>query len=117
MPTSLRALLSQRASATPHAIAITADDTSITWSALQGRARRVAAALVRDGIGVQARVAYLGKNDPRWRTCAPAALGGLPVFVGRGSRGLDPIGRGCRRRGHGRNLDPLGAELRRILEP
>jgi acyl-CoA synthetase (AMP-forming)/AMP-acid ligase II len=108
MPTSLRALLSQRASATPHAIAITADDTSITWSALQGRARRVAAALARDGIGVQARVAYLGKNDPRyfeilfgcglaaavpvplnWRL-APAELGAIVSDSGADLLFLDP---------------------------
>ena len=59
-------LLSERVAAGPNAVAITAGRTNITWIELQRRARRVASALVRDGVGVQARVAYLGKNDARY---------------------------------------------------
>src|SRR6202161_4895009 len=53
---SLRALLEARG----------ADGAELTWSGLREQARRVAAALVRDGVGSQDRVIYLGKNDPRY---------------------------------------------------
>ena len=52
MATSLRMLLSERVGAAPNAVAITAGPTNITWAELQRGARRVASALVRDGIGV-----------------------------------------------------------------
>ena len=66
LPNSLRDLLIEREQTAPDAVVATADGVSVTWRQLAQRARRVAAALVRDGVGVQGRVSYLGKNDLRY---------------------------------------------------
>jgi acyl-CoA synthetase (AMP-forming)/AMP-acid ligase II len=62
MTASLRALLEQGARMTPNRRVV--DD--LTWAQLHVQALRVASALVRDGVGVQERVVYLGKNDARF---------------------------------------------------
>ncbi|GLE53850.1 AMP-binding protein [Mycobacterium montefiorense] len=62
MPNSLRQLLTEREQRTPDAVAITVEQTNITWRELGHRSRRVAAALARDGAADQSRVGYLGKN-------------------------------------------------------
>jgi long-chain acyl-CoA synthetase len=62
MTSSLRALLEERLRADPDRVALVEDTTEVTWAELADRARRVAAALVRDGVAPQQRVAYLGKN-------------------------------------------------------
>jgi acyl-CoA synthetase (AMP-forming)/AMP-acid ligase II len=59
---SLRALLEEGARTTPGRRVV--DD--LTWAQLHVQALRVASALVRDGVGVQERVVYLGKNDARF---------------------------------------------------
>ena len=66
MTESLRALLEAGVADSPDKIVICADGVELTWSALGRQARRVAAALVRDGVKPQDRVIYLGKNDPRY---------------------------------------------------
>jgi long-chain acyl-CoA synthetase len=63
MPASLRELLEQLMRERPSDVALSADGQDVTWSELAARAHGVAAALVRDGIEPQARVAYLGKNS------------------------------------------------------
>jgi long-chain acyl-CoA synthetase len=62
MTASLRALLEEGARTTPDRRVV--DD--LTWAQLHVQALRVASALVRDGVGVQERVVYLGKNDARF---------------------------------------------------
>jgi long-chain acyl-CoA synthetase len=62
MTASLRALLEEGARTTPNRRVI--DD--LTWAQLHVQALRVASALVRDGVGTQERVVYLGKNDARF---------------------------------------------------
>jgi long-chain acyl-CoA synthetase len=62
MTASLRALLEEGARTTPGRRVV--DD--LTWAQLHVQALRVASALVRDGVGVQERVVYLGKNDVRF---------------------------------------------------
>jgi len=66
MTGSLRALLEAGAAKTPDKVVVSADGIELTWSRLHEQACRVAAALVRDGVGPQDRVIYLGKNDPRY---------------------------------------------------
>jgi acyl-CoA synthetase (AMP-forming)/AMP-acid ligase II len=66
MPGSLRALLEAGVADAPDKVVISAVGAKLTWSRLQEQARRVAAALVRDGVKPQDRVIYLGKNDPRY---------------------------------------------------
>jgi acyl-CoA synthetase (AMP-forming)/AMP-acid ligase II len=63
---SLRALLEAGVASAPDKAIVSADGTELTWSGLREQARRVAAALVRDGVKPQDRVIYLGKNDPRY---------------------------------------------------
>jgi acyl-CoA synthetase (AMP-forming)/AMP-acid ligase II len=60
---SLRELL---LNADPGAVVLSAATGETTWAQLREQATRVASALVRDGVGVQDRVVYLGKNDPRF---------------------------------------------------
>jgi acyl-CoA synthetase (AMP-forming)/AMP-acid ligase II len=62
MTSSLRALLEEGVRTTPDRRVV--DD--LTWAQLHVQALRVASALVRDGVGVQERVVYLGKNDARF---------------------------------------------------
>ena len=62
MTASLRALLEEGARTAPDRRVV--DD--LTWAQLHVQAQRVASALVRDGVGVQERVVYLGKNDARF---------------------------------------------------
>lgn len=62
MTASLRALLEEGARTTPNGLVV--DD--LTWAQLHGQALRVASALLRDGVAVQERVVYLGKNDARF---------------------------------------------------
>ncbi len=67
MTASLRELLDNGADATPDAVAVTGDDgRATTWPPLRDGARAVAAGLVRDGVGVQDRVVFVGKNDARF---------------------------------------------------
>ena len=63
---SLRALLEAGVASAPDKVVVSADGAEMTWSGLHEQACRVAAALVRDGVGLQDRVIYLGKNDPRY---------------------------------------------------
>jgi long-chain acyl-CoA synthetase len=62
MTASLRALLEEGARTTPDRRVV----DELTWAQLHVQALRVASALVRDGVGVQERVVYLGKNDARF---------------------------------------------------
>ena len=66
MTGSLRALLEAGVESAPGKVIISAGPAEMTWSTLQHRACRVAAALVRDGVKPQDRVIYLGKNDARY---------------------------------------------------
>lgn len=66
MTTSLRELLERSADEAPDRIAVAADGTNLTWADLRASARRVAAALQRDGVRASDRVLYIGKNDPRY---------------------------------------------------
>jgi acyl-CoA synthetase (AMP-forming)/AMP-acid ligase II len=66
MTGSLRALLETAVAKTPDKVAISAEGVELTWSRLHEQVCRVAAALMRDGVGPQDRVIYLGKNDPRY---------------------------------------------------
>jgi acyl-CoA synthetase (AMP-forming)/AMP-acid ligase II len=66
MTGSLRALLEAGVEKVPEKIVLSADGVEITWAMLRAQARRVATALVRDGVKPQDRVIYLGKNDPRY---------------------------------------------------
>jgi long-chain acyl-CoA synthetase len=63
MTSQLRKLLDAGVARTPDVVALTGDGVSLTWAQLADRARRVASALVRDGVAAQDRVVYLGKND------------------------------------------------------
>jgi len=62
MTASLRALLEEGARTSPDRRVV--DD--LTWAQLRAQALRVASALLRDEVGVQERVVYLGKNDARF---------------------------------------------------
>jgi long-chain acyl-CoA synthetase len=59
---SLGTLLDSRARRWPEEVVLTEDGTDLTWAALREQARRVACALVRDGVEPGHRVAYVGKN-------------------------------------------------------
>jgi long-chain acyl-CoA synthetase len=63
MPSSLRDLLDLGMRVHPSRVALVAEGREVTWSELGVEARAVAAALVRDGIVAQARIAYVGKNS------------------------------------------------------
>ena len=64
MTASLRAMIDE---AVPGQVAlIVPDGEVVTWATLRERAVRVASALVREGVAVQERVVYLGKNDARF---------------------------------------------------
>ncbi|MFC4949631.1 AMP-binding protein [Pseudonocardia sp. GCM10023141] len=65
MTASLRELLEGRARSNPDDVVLVGPGEQVTWAQLHERAVRVAAGLVRDGVGVQERVLYLGKNDLR----------------------------------------------------
>ena len=45
----------------------------LTWSDLHAEARRIAAALARDGVKPQDRVVFVGKNDPPTSATCSAA--------------------------------------------
>lgn len=66
MAKSLRELLTTNAMATPETVIVTAGAEEVTWADLHDGALRVASALIRDGVGPQERVLYIGKNDPRF---------------------------------------------------
>lgn len=66
MPASLRELLEHGARMSPEKVVISGAGTTINWADLLERARRVAAALVRDGVQPQDRVVLIAKNDPRY---------------------------------------------------
>ncbi|HZZ48674.1 MAG TPA: AMP-binding protein [Pseudonocardia sp.] len=66
MTSQLRELLDTGLTRAPDAVVLTGDGGSLTWAQIADRARRVASALVRDGVSPQDRVVYLGKNDVRF---------------------------------------------------
>jgi len=66
MTSSLRELLERGAATSPDAVMVSGAGQHLTWSALHAEARRIAAALVRDGVKAQDRVVYVGKNDPAY---------------------------------------------------
>ena len=66
MTSSLRELLERGATGSPDTIVVSGGDQHLTWSDLHAEARRVAAALARDGVKPQDRVVFVGKNDPSY---------------------------------------------------
>ena len=66
MANRLRELLKRGLERDRASVALTGADTSLTWAEVAERARRVASALVRDGVRAADRVVYLGKNDVRF---------------------------------------------------
>jgi acyl-CoA synthetase (AMP-forming)/AMP-acid ligase II len=83
MTFSLRALLTSGADERPDEVVLTHDDDQLTWAMLQDQSRRVASALVRDGVRPGSRVAYLGKNGlpffPYLFGCALAGAVAMPL--------------------------------------
>jgi long-chain acyl-CoA synthetase len=63
---SLRELLERGATAAPDTVVVSGPGQDVTWRTLRAEARRIAAALVRDGVKAQDRVVYVGKNDPAY---------------------------------------------------
>jgi acyl-CoA synthetase (AMP-forming)/AMP-acid ligase II len=63
---SLRALLEAGVANAPDKVVLSSDGVEVTWRGLREQACRVATALVRDGVKLQDRVIYLGKNDLRY---------------------------------------------------
>jgi long-chain acyl-CoA synthetase len=63
---SLRDLLERGATASPDTIVVSGGGQHLTWSDLHAEARRIAAALGRDGVKPQDRVVFVGKNDPSY---------------------------------------------------
>ncbi len=66
MTASLRELLERGATDTPGTVIVTGPGQHLTWRDLQVAARRIAAALARDGVKPQDRVVFAGKNDPAY---------------------------------------------------
>jgi long-chain acyl-CoA synthetase len=81
MTASLRQLLERGATDTPDTVVVSGADQHMTWRDLAAEARRVAAALVRDGVKPQDRVVYVGKNDPAYfgYLFGCALAGAIPV--------------------------------------
>ncbi|MFO0688941.1 MAG: long-chain-fatty-acid--CoA ligase [Myxococcota bacterium] len=63
---TLDALLRNHASERPDRTALRAGERVWTYRALHGEAARVAQALLAEGVGPQARVAFLGRNEPEY---------------------------------------------------
>lgn len=95
MTASLRALLEEGARHAPDVPVV--DD--LTWAQLHDQALRVASALVREGVGVQERVVFLGGNDPRFFAylfgCALAGAVPTPLNWRLGSGELAAIVADC----------------------
>ena len=66
MTSSLRELLERGAATGPDVIVVSGGGQRLSWSDLHVEARRIAAALVRDGVKPQDRVVFVGKNDPSY---------------------------------------------------
>lgn len=64
--TSLRTLLEQGVRTRPEGVALSGGTERVSWSELRDRARRVADALVRDGVTPDDRVVVVAKNDLRF---------------------------------------------------
>lgn len=64
--TSLRALLERCLRAHPERVALCSGAERVSWGELRDRARRVADALVRDGVAPDDRVVVVAKNDLRF---------------------------------------------------
>jgi natural product biosynthesis luciferase-like monooxygenase protein/amino acid adenylation domain-containing protein/non-ribosomal peptide synthase protein (TIGR01720 family) len=80
---SLSALLEAKASRAPDAPAIVAGEKNLSWGALRGRARRLAGALVRKGVGPEQLVALCLEPSPERLVAQWAVLeaGGAWVLV------------------------------------
>ena len=66
MTASMRELLERGATDTPETVVVSGAGQHLTWRDLRAEARRVAAALARDGVKPQDRVVFVGKNDPAY---------------------------------------------------
>lgn len=66
MTASLRELLEDGVAGAPDLVVLRDAGAALTWRELATRAREVASALVRDGVGVQDHVVYVGRNDLRY---------------------------------------------------
>ena len=66
MTGSLRELLERGAASSPDTVVVSGAGPDLTWRTLQADARRIAAALVRDGVKPQDRVVLVAKNDPSY---------------------------------------------------
>ncbi|MBO0801901.1 MAG: long-chain-fatty-acid--CoA ligase [Nocardiopsaceae bacterium] len=63
MTASLRELLERHDADAPDAIVLSGAGQHLTWRDLRAEARRIAAALTRDGVKPTDRVVFVGKND------------------------------------------------------